>query len=604
MAALASFALSIQPGLLNTSVTCSGFPTSIVTLVRMELCEADAAHMAIGIGLTCFYLWELRRHRRPFDRTACIVSCFFSICLVLGASFSTFFDFTFIALCGAQALIAFTVFAGYWVLLYYPVLFLFDALDAFEVGPESISRATAWVQGHALPVAMATLLVCWILQSLPFFPGSIPFDGRFQLNMFTGAMPMNLHHPFFSTLVLGSIYSLGAAVGGPNFGTASIVAVQMVAAAFVFGKICEYVCKTAGLKPAAVCLLFYTLSPMWWAYLQTVMKDTLFFVAFAYYSLEYFKILRDDHSKKDYLLLSVGAIVSCLFRNNGIYIVLPSLAALLICKAGAKHVRNCVTGVLGATLGVYAAFNIGLTGYLHLAPLNQVEAISVPLQQVARYLNQYWPEITVDEFQVIDKIVDASDMAWRYDPVNADMVKDRNRPDISSDEFVAFFKLYVRYFLTHPLPYIEAAMDHAFGYLDPTYYYYGLATYQFYQMDAIQQSDEGIVYASYVFPAALRNYAINVAYLWNKLPLASIIVSPAAYTWLIVLAFAQIVRARRFGRLPMLVAPFMSLLICFVSPVNGLLRYALPIMAATPLYILAMLPDRPGTETPEPEPLS
>ena len=89
-----------------------------------------------------------------------------------------------------------------------------------------------------------------------------------------------------------------------------------------------------------MCLLFYTLSPMWWAYLQTVMKDTLFFVAFAYYSLEYFKILRDDHSKKDYLLLSVGAIVSCLFRNNGIYIVLPSLAALLICKAGAKHVRK------------------------------------------------------------------------------------------------------------------------------------------------------------------------------------------------------------------------------------------------------------------------
>ena len=60
-------------------------------------------------------------------------------------------------------------------------------------------------------------ILCWLPYLVIFYPGSVPYDGYLQLNMFYGIDPATNHHPWFSTLVMGSLHWIGGHVSD-NFG--------------------------------------------------------------------------------------------------------------------------------------------------------------------------------------------------------------------------------------------------------------------------------------------------------------------------------------------------------------------------------------------------
>jgi hypothetical protein len=78
----------------------------------------------------------------------------------------------------------------------------------------------------------------------------------------------------------------------------------------------------------------------------------------------------------------------------------------------------------------------------------------------------------------------------------------------------------------------------------------------------------------------------NVVYAWNKVPLLSFIVNPAFYTWLTVILLGGLLRKKKWRYACVCVIPILNILICVASPVNGLVRYALPVMGIMPLLIL------------------
>ena len=61
--------------------------------------------------------------------------------------------------------------------------------------------------------------------------------------------------------------------------------------------------------------------------------------------------------------------------------------------------------------------------------------------------------------------------------------------------------------------------------------------------------------------------------------------NPDSYTWLTLIAIGYLIYNKRLRGILALTAPFLNILVCIASPVNGYLRYAMPFMACAPVII-------------------
>ena len=61
--------------------------------------------------------------------------------------------------------------------------------------------------------------------------------------------------------------------------------------------------------------------------------------------------------------------------------------------------------------------------------------------------------------------------------------------------------------------------------------------------------------------------------------------NPGSYTWLVFIGIGYLLYKKRLRGSLALVAPFLNILVCIASPVNGYLRYAMPLMACAPVIV-------------------
>ena len=77
----------------------------------------------------------------------------------------------------------------------------------------------------------------------------------------------------------------------------------------------------------------------------------------------------------------------------------------------------------------------------------------------------------------------------------------------------------------------------------------------------------------------------SYADLWVKIPILAQLMNPAAYTWMLLILAAYMIYMKRPKGIFMYIGPFINILVCIASPINGLLRYALPLLSCTPILI-------------------
>lgn len=80
---------------------------------------------------------------------------------------------------------------------------------------------------------------------------------------------------------------------------------------------------------------------------------------------------------------------------------------------------------------------------------------SLPFQQTARYVRDYGTEVTEDEKQAIEKVLDYNSLAEIYSEVTADPVKTTYHAQ-NTKELMDYFTVWFRQFLKHPVCYIES----------------------------------------------------------------------------------------------------------------------------------------------------
>lgn len=578
-ALLTSFALSVDLSALPFRPAEGESALAGAAAVLNDLMGAVDGEQAVFLVLVPALLLlyhKLLKREGAFLPSAAVVAALFSLFLLVGQSYELTDSWDPLLATPLCRIVALLMLLGYGIFFYLLTANLFHHLDR-QTGevPAKLRRRE---RRRLFWIALAVLAVCWLPYLALCYPGSLTYDAQWQLGQFFGQTEATNHHPWFSTLLMGWIVGPGR-IWSLNVGILLYVLFQSAVCAAIFGAICVQVQVLTGRKLAFwLALLYYALVPSWGAYAQMVVKDTLFYGVFAGFCLCVVCFLRRKGRCGPGLwagLVLLG-LACALLRNNGLYAVVPGL----LCLAAALKGKKRKAALAGAGVGVLAVcwcFNQLLLPALEVAPGSSREIYSLPFQQTARYVAMYGEELTAEEIAVIDSVLDYETVRDWYDPRVADTVKNtyHGTPETMKD----YWELWLDCGLKHPDAYLQATLNSMFGYFLPGYRYGVFGGNYFMTQDPRYGIEVG-----FAFPEA----ASAVDYfsrLWSEIPGLLLLNAPGTHSWALILCTAALLRKRRLRALAASVPLWITLAVCCVSPVNGLVRYALPLMAVTPLLL-------------------
>lgn len=240
-----------------------------------------------------------------------------------------------------------------------------------------------------------------------------------------------------------------------------------------------------------------------------------------------------------------------------------------------RHYWKQFTGVFLAICAVYIGFNKVLLPSLHVAPTEKREALSLPVQQTARYLKEYPQDVTQHEKKVLaDTFDNSTKLGTRYDPNIADPVKFYVKDRFNLKDYL---EVWLQMGFRHPLVYITATFEGTNGYYTP---WLQAQTFSW-CADISSWSKPDFLKLDYLTPRSLRSSVLKLVNGISSLPFINILLSDSLAIWLCVLMGSFLWAKLGFQYLIPFIPIFMNLLICIASPVNGLIRYSGCIVFAT-----------------------
>jgi len=455
------------------------------------------------------------------------------------------------------------------------------------------------------PALCCTLFfgLCWLPFLLVFFPGTLSWDMGEMLAQFFGLRPMDTWHPVFTTWLLGACVSVGRFLHNDSLGVLLFMLMQTAILAMVLGLAVSRIRALGAARWVQwATLAFFGLVPIWGSYAQFVCKDTLYTAAVLTLTLQVIEVLRGPAPMKGrgLLLLAGSSLLCCLLRNNGLYVALPT--AVLATTFGAKgRQRLRIGGALGLALALALGFSGLLLPALGIRDEQASGLYSVCFQQSARVLRDR--EVTSEEWDAIDRVLDAERLPELYEPWIADPVKYTFRQyGLGAQAERAALGPYLQSWLAmlgkYALTYAEAfvAGNSAYYAFVPklegeTYNNQAGNRFVFEMHPQIATNLD--VHATYAMPESFRGLAAMAVRGLRHIPGLSLLYVCAAYTWTLVAAALSMGRQRRWRGLTAFAPAALSFATCLLSPVNDYFRYFLPVAAATlPLVAWAGNPGK------------
>ncbi|MEG2604380.1 MAG: DUF6020 family protein [Clostridia bacterium] len=466
-----------------------------------------------------------------------------------------------------------------------------------QLPQERFARLRHFWRAHPLGACMLLFVLCWSPYLLAFFPGTVCWDLGEMVAQFFGQRPMDTWHPVFTTWLIGGCVWLGRLVGSDNLGAALFTLLQTVALSYALARAVAFLRAAhvnRALRLAAV--LFFALTPLWGGYAQFISKDTLYTAALLLFTLCVLALLGarergEAISSRLVAELGLWALLTCLLRSNGLYVVLPT-ALLVICFGARGALRVRVGGALAAALTAALLFSSVLLPALGIRNESASGLYSVCFQQSARVLRDHAQTVTPEEYAELDRVLDAERLPELYEPWISDPVKYTFKyygqgAEVEKAALARFRGTWLSMLQKYPLSYAEA------------FFAGNLSYYTF--MPKLEgetynnQAGNRLVFETYALgedarflhttqPAALQGARTALAMFargWRHIPLFSLLYCCAAYTWVLVGAGIAVARQRRWRALIGFLPALLSLGVCMLGPVNDYFRYFLPIAAMT-----------------------
>jgi len=454
---------------------------------------------------------------------------------------------------------------------------------------------------HPFLFSFITILICWSIYVIAFYPIILSPDPSFQIKQFFNIRTkyadyailldnnifLTNHHPVFHTMILGYSLKLGRFLLNDNFGLFVYSLTQLLVLAFTLSLTIKYLNENnVNKKIVFIVLLLYCFIPMFPLYAMSGVKDTYYTCFIILYVMKLDKIIRSKQEKLSYkemiqLLLIMVAV--CLFRNNGIYVLILSFPLILIYSK--KYFQTLLVIFIGV-LAFYGTYTKVLLPSLKITDGSIRETLSIPFQQTARYVKYYDKDLSKNDIKVIDKVLEYETLAKRYNPTISDPVKNEFNKYTTKKELLAYLKVWFKCFFKHPLVYIEATLNNIYGYFSPQ----STNWYIYYKYDTRITEDKLVNY-HYNNLSSLRLILSSFAQGFPYIPLIGLISNIGFNTWLLLGLTTYSIFKKKKEYLIVLSPLLISLLICVASPVNTYFRYAMPFIFIMP-FIFTLIVTR------------
>lgn len=437
------------------------------------------------------------------------------------------------------------------------------------------------------------LLIAWLPVLLCNYPGFYNYDiyGQVPQVMYP-EVPFNTHHSLLSTLVMGGIITIGYRIFGTMEKAVFLYSCfQMVlcAATFSYSLVFWYQrLKRKWLSGIGFC--FYAFMPTISLFSISTTKDVVCSLAlFIAFHLVYELYENTDsffQNKRKITVLAGSLIIGALYRKNVIYaLFLYLVLCLLFCKKHKKKVVSLFAGIILLTLLMSA----GMTKVLHAEKGSAVEALCVPIQQIARVYTEKGEEaFDSEELELLDEIINREQLS-QYDPFLADTVKNYVNGETLLQNKGKYLQLWLRKGWQYPGCYLRA-------FLENTYqaWYPGTSVVDNTDGDIYYFDFEGrnVLEMRTICPQLTEFYRkISLEYYYQKIPVIRAVFAIGTYFWLAVILFFYGIRQRKAEIWNSWLLVLTICVTVFLGPIS-LVRYYLLLFYAAPAGIF-LLADRP-----------
>ena len=514
-----------------------------------------------------------------------ILSLIYSLLIIFGTSYmikgTASIVFKNYILSIIALIVLFTLFRGI-------ILFIFSLIDKYK---PKVSKLKNIYDKHPFIISITVILILWLPYIISFYPVILSPDPSYQIKQYFGipnkysdysvmidpSVTITNHHPVIHTLLLGTCLKLGNMIGSDNLGLFMYSIIQILILSSVLAFTLYYMKKiNTPFKYRIFSLLVYSLVPMFPLYAMSAVKDVIFTSLIILYILLIYHLVKNkiDLKLKHILGILLLLILIVLFRNNGFHIILLSFPFLLLVER-TNLKKLLLIFILFLTFN-YSYNNIILPGF-KVTPSSVRETLSIPFQQTARYVK--YNELTKEEYEIYDKVLDMSDLADRYKPEISDPVKNKYNKYTKNEELKEYFKYWFKDLTKDPVTYIDATVNNTYGYFYP----FKTNWYIYYKYDTRIVKD-GFHY-HYNTLKTSRDILSSFGEIFPYIPIIGLISNIGFNTWILMFLTTYLIYKKKLKGIVYLIPSYVVLLICVASPANTYFRYAMPYIFAMPLTI-------------------
>lgn len=396
------------------------------------------------------------------------------------------------------------------------------------------------------------------------------------------------HHPVLYTGFVRIIMDIVRKFGGGDIYSIFICAiVQCVVSAGILSYSCIY-CARELKKPcvATFALIFWAICPWISKYAIMISKDTLFAGFILLFGVNLHGLLNSAKKTKYSFGVLLPALMVLLLRKNGLYIVQFTFIFLLFLYR--KYWKQWFVYIVLIILIQFGFSNIILPA-AGIADGSVREALSIPFQQTARYIQKYGDEVTEQEREAVNAVLRYDVLAKIYLSDVSDPVKDTFRIDADNKDLINYFKVWFAMFWKHPGTYVAATMSNYYGYFYPivndVQKLYRTSVGSMYNAGR-----DGYFEFSNVYDEVhvwLRDLCSLYDMIWMKTPVINILMTSAFYVWVVLTGWLmKLGRGDKCGFAFMLVFG-LTTLTALAGPCNAIdyERYIYPLILGFPIIL-------------------
>ena len=567
--------------------------------------ETPKRYIFYGL-LIPFILSYARKHKKHQTKgiklTSFIFSIIISVTLTLGFSIARTNSFT-LSLDSFSLFFIWIIKLGIYAIVFYQIaVSLISNIE--ELSQKAYSHQT-------LPISNKIIFFIFFISRLPYlfiyYPCFWGFDEVVMLGSFSPSRLFSNHHPFCIAVLQKLFFEIGSYIGDPSIGFAlfSIILFSFASAILV------YTVRVTGrmglkIKYQWIVIIVYSLFPVYAMINMYISKDGIF----TYSILLYTTSLLDIQNKLacnqtiGYKILftnGTAALIMCLSRNQGIYIILLLFVFLLILYR--KRWFYWVKAYLPVIFIYYSIVSYFYPS-INVNPSSKGEILGNLFQQSALSLIKNPNKISKEEKESFERLIqintDSLESIYLYyltDPVKKHykynpVIKWQTLNNFSeSDEKNAIKSYLTQYKKTLKNNFATCCLAEI-----------NLINRFFYNDYKWDKDDRMFLWrcydwhkCPYLLPELSFKSNMNYYHITNKCfkilsrtPLLEFIFSLSYYTWIFIFSICILFLRKDKQGMVSFAPGYFSLFILFMCPIAQY-RYLFPLIIITPLLILYLI---------------